>query len=694
MPITTNLDKFELLNQFRNGNLFAGSTSEFAGTFVACVGETVQASYELDISWYAAASPGDEWQVEALAVERAVGSFSDDGFAVGQTFEYFADWATSNSTGQDFVGEITAITLSGKRITFTVSSGTVTTGATTTAGIQAQADLPANMPDAAILRFNLLPNGSTFSNTSELTGTAQAWYASGIDVAGGTVSNMQKVGSFSGWLTGSATIERNGTGPTKNQATYKIVHTFQVLPFYEIGYLPNLQNGTVPALWQSELNYLFEVEFRSGLNNTASAKVARPALPAGETAWFEQAPGGFYSRYSITSVSYEDTATGNPVASVQIDKKTTTTFTATRLGVPGSTAGFSVSEKVFVYIAYLPEQQSEYQQTPTTLAQNFVFDQLPAFIGDPANTGTGVIKRCEATVSAGVVTVEVDTEYNSAQQVQIGAGASYMLFVQVGDTTLTVANTDRTMLVVDAAQYTGAAFIEGLATWTKFNTLTHPRALGAATGVDSAGSVNQWDEDGILVDFGFELDTTKNSKVDGLTIALVAYKTADDSYFLLDTYTYNLAGGVTSQGVQQYNISASRGYLLRAGDQFNFVKLTTGTAGAGTQGYTGAFAQKIKWQDWLLNPAADPVFFDPAETNDNLNYKSDNYSGVNGYEVRVLAILDLTGENDNGIQGIGRETKLSATLDLFDYGISDDGNWSGQFTRLTPTTRPTLTRSY
>ena len=687
MPIITNLRSFELRNQLRNGDSFVGSTSEFATNFVGAVGETLQATYQIDLSWFAEATPGDAWELEALAIERQIGSFVDDGFAVGQTFEYFSTWATYNSTSEDFVGEITAITLNGRRIEFTVSSGSVTpTSAITTAGIQCQVNDPDNMPDAAILRFNVLPNGQSFSNISELTQTGQSWYAANIDVVGSTTETMYPVGVNQGWKTGSATIERNLANLIKNGATYEIVHTFQVAPFFTVDYLNDLQNGTTPALWQQELNYYFEIEFRDGLNNTNSAKFVRPDRPLGASSWFNQSPGGFFSRYTIaTGPTHTDTTTSDPVDSIQVDARTTTTFTITRLGVPGSSAGFNASERAIVYIAYLPELQSEYQQTPTDLEANFIFDQITGVDGLAPTTGTGVFKECEVSVAGGVMTVTVQTEYSSAEQVKIGADSSYMLWVMVGDTSVPVNDSDRTPVLVEVGDYTRQVFIPNLASFQSFNLLTHERELNTDAGADPTKLINAWPEDGVLIDFELQLDTTKQAAIDSITFLLTAYK-ADGTYFELDSYEYDISNGVTSGGVQQFNIDDTRGYILRVGDQFNLVELDTAAAGAGTQNYTGVFAQKANWQDWLFNAAVDPVFYDASQPQNNLNFKSDNYSDLNDYEIRILAIVDLTGVDANGIAGVGRLIQTSAELDMFDYDVSDDGTWTGTIQTLDPDT--------
>jgi hypothetical protein len=115
--------------------------------------------------------------------------------------------------------------------------------------------------------------------------------------------------------------------------------------------------------------------------------------------------------------------------------------------------------------------------------------------------------------------------------------------------------------------------------------------------------------------------------LNSLEFALVAFNTVTNSYFTLDApYFINTAGAVVSGGVQQINITQSRGYTGLFDENFNRVEVRAGAKVGDLQAYNFLFSQKIRWQDWLNNPNADTIFFDNTKPQNNLNFKSSNYS--------------------------------------------------------------------
>ena len=115
------------------------------------------------------------------------------------------------------------------------------------------------------------------------------------------------------------------------------------------------------------------------------------------------------------------------------------------------------------------------------------------------------------------------------------------------------------------------------------------------------------------------------------------------------------------------------------GDQFNDVTITVGANVGGIQHYTGVFAQKISWQEWINNLSVDTVFFNPTEPNNNLNYKSSNYSLLNGYEIRLAVYSNLDGVNVFNVAGNTNYLFVSPTITVYDYdkdGVTPPPIWS------------------
>ena len=247
--------------------------------------------------------------------------------------------------------------------------------------------------------------------------------------------------------------------------------------------------------------------------------------------------------------------------------------------------------------------------------------------------------------------------------------ANYLIAVQLGNVFLSSANSDRAMLLADVNNYDESADIEGLLDFTTFDILTHEKPLISGNGTTN---VTAWDEDGILLDYRFNLNLNKSAVLNSLKAMLVAYDPATKKYFELDTYDYNIFPSIVSGGVQQLILDDTRGYILKQGDQFNDVKLSVSDNFSNFQNYNGVIAQKFSWQDWIENLDVDTIFFDSTKPNNNFNLKSSNYSFLNGYEIKLAFLGNVFGTSDMGVSGFTDYLALSPALTIYDY--KKDGN--------------------
>ncbi len=79
------------------------------------------------------------------------------------------------------------------------------------------------------------------------------------------------------------------------------------------------------------------------------------------------------------------------------------------------------------------------------------------------------------------------------------------------------------------------------------------------------------------------------------------------------------------------------------------------------------FGQKINWKDWVYNRNANTLFYNNAQPNNNLNYKSSNYSDVNDYEIRLGVQANIYGVDDLGRSGNTDYFFLSQQIQVNDY---------------------------
>jgi len=153
----------------------------------------------------------------------------------------------------------------------------------------------------------------------------------------------------------------------------------------------------------------------------------------------------------------------------------------------------------------------------------------------------------------------------------------------------------------------------------------------------------------------------------------MAYKSATE-YFDLNNYTFDIASAIISGGIQEIDIDTTRGYLLEDTDEFNKVVISKGSLVGTKQYYEVQIGQKISWQEWNKNFDCDTVFYDKTKDNDNLNYKSSNYSDVSGYNIVIGIMANVSGLNSVGTAVNTYYLTKSPSLTIKDY--EDNTNWT------------------
>jgi len=657
-------------NEFKNGAGFTDSLADFTTNFTGSVMENVKLVKEIDISWDSEASESDIFDVDGINLRitrRGSGSFINDGFSIGDKFDFYDETPVL-----DFTGEITSI--SDSLIIFTVISGTPTS---TVNGYRKAVMRGLTDLTALIYGFGLIGNSETFNIESKVSGNDQAYYGSeiGIDSGGGRSTafvDLQKLGSYKDWQTGSLKC-RYVSNPSTYVQRFEIEHVFTIVPYYLDGEISNLQDNVLPNLYAglNTLKYAYNPAFRTVLSNPNTEKSIESDRFLGSVAWYGENFNGFNSNYKVNSIDYEEQATTNAADGVLITTKTKVVIEVEKL-----LGNFIAGERAGVYISYLPEQLEYTDTILTDLKENFLFDNALNNEGLGAVNGSeNIISNFEIiNLSGNTMTLSFEVEYSLDQKLRLSAlnnqsPAQYLIAVQLGDVTIASGNSDRLILLADVNQYDESADIPDLLNFTKFDILTHNKQLGVLNGTTD---VTAWNEDGVLVDYTFNLDLNKEAVLNSLDFLLVAYDPITKKYFELDKYSFNIFPAIVSGGIQQLILNATRGYILKNGDQFNDVNLEVGANVANLQDYNGLISQKFSWQDWIENLDVDTIFFDPTKPNNNRNIKSSNYSFLNGYEIRLAFFGNVFGTSYLGVSGLTDYLVLTPPLTVYDY--QQDGN--------------------
>lgn len=665
MPLTVLLTDIKYFNEFKNDVGFASNPSDFTKNLSGSTMEKVKVLYTIEVNWFSSVTSSDPWSFDLSLgrINRSNGSFRADGFSPGDV----CAWSQNGVNTATIT--INSISQSGGTINFTLNSGSITSASN--AGLIAVTPLTALRNN-----FGVIENSDTFSIESLVTGSDQGYYTGGIgiDFGGGRDTNfvnMTPLGTNKDWQTGSMRV-RYVSNPAFDVQRFEIEHIFTIPSWYVQGELNNLLNKQITQLFdgQNSLKYVINPEFQTVLSNPNTGKSTIIDVDDGSVAWFQENFNGFQNNYQVNSIDYEEQATTNSASGLLIGSKTKVT-----IEVQKNNGNFSIGERAGVYVSYLPSQAEYTNTTLTDLIDNFIYDNAVNSNGLASVNGQDFIENFEIiNISGNTMELVFEVDYSTLQKVRLSNLNSqgdiyYVIGVQLGDNSLSSANSDRVMLIGDVNQYDESADIPDLLDFTKFDIYSHDRIIG----VDSGNTdLTAWIEDGIALDYTMSLNLNKSAVLNSLDFILLAYNPSTENYFELDKYSYNIFPSVVSSGIQQLSLNSTRGYILDVGSQFNKAELSIGANALGFQEYDGVIGQKFSWQDWIQNLNVDTVFYDSSQPNNNLNNKSSNYSLLNGYEIRIAFFGNLSGVSDLGVSGFTDYLYLSQPLTTYNY--EEDGN--------------------
>ena len=669
MGVVINVIESKFYNQFYNGVDFTDRLSESTNNLAASVMENVKVKQVIDVEWYAKSKDSsDTWTVDA-PVAAATGTISskntnfiNSGFSVGDSINY--EELTAGA-GQNFTGKITSI--SANLIIFDITSGS-------RENVDTDAIIRGLEPlTSLVYSFGLINNDDTFNVSSKVSGNDQAYYAAGIN---SNFTEMQKLANYKDWKTGSARVKSLGFVNAYSQR-FEIEHEFTVVPYYLDGQIENLENDLIPELLSGlrSLKYVYEPRFRTVLSDPNTEKSIQLENNLGSVAWFNENFNGFNNNYEVTSTSYQDANSLDSADGILVPSKTKITVVAKK-----ANGSFTSGERFGVYTSYLPSSDEYTDTTLTDLKENFLYDNALNSEGLAATDGSDFITNLTIASSGDTATITFDVEYSNSNKAFLSNKVSqdearFIIGVQVGDSSFASGNSDRVMILADVNNYDESADIPNLIKNTEMRLYPYEYQIGVD---DGFSSIKQWNEDGFAVEGTFDLNLNRSAVLNSLEFKLIAENSSTGKFFDLDNFVLNVSNPIIQNGIQMFNISDTRGYNLENGSQFNDVYLNGVSLTNGLQKYSFRFAQKISWQDWIANNLADSVFYNPSKPNNNLNFKSSNYSNLNGYDIKLSMFANVTGVNDLGVGGITNYHVLSPSITVYDYNQDSNSTpeWS------------------
>lgn len=693
MSLDVLVKKQEFRNQFYNGVNFGQSLTEFRNNLAGSIMEKMQVTIDVGVAWFSEIKTGSsgpsgwdegDWSFSGseMTLTRDSGSFIEDGFTIGDITEV----RTSNDSTSPFFSDKEVIVVTDRLMIIDM-------GATTSLDSTTNAIRPIGTTPLTAMKFNfgIIENNETLTFDSLVSGNEQGYYAVDVGLdSGGTRStsfvDCTYLGRYKDWITGSAKVKYVSTGAESSnyEQKFQIVHEL-IVPWYIVEDFDNLQTNTTPEILNgsNSYKYVFGGEFRVVLSNPNTGKPFESEDVLGSVAWYGENFNGFQSDYAIKSVAFEDAST-NTADGILISGETVIKITAEKLS-----GSFTAGDLVGVYISYLPTEE-QYQDTLlTTLVDNFIYDAAFVEDGAVADAGQDYITYIFAEIVSGDMEITVKTNFSAAQSATLAEAFSnnngnFLIGVQTGDTSISSGNSDA-VINYYLGEFDQSPDIPDLMDLNNFGIF--PMA-GDPDVVGSYTTLEAWIEDGLLCEFGFNLDLSKEAVLNSLELVCLAYNATTGQFFEIDTYPINI-NPIVKSGVQEIETTESRNYILATDDPYNEVIVETATKVGDLQYYVGRFAQKVPWQSWISNPDTDSVFYDKTKPENGLNLKSDQFSDVNDYEIHFGLKANLSGKSDLGVEGVTDYLLLSPKLTIngYDENKSAAGaSWTSEIKTINPQT--------
>lgn len=690
MAVEVNIISSKFYKQWINDTDFSVDTSNYCDNLAGLVMQKIKLVQQIKIQWSsrmlaAQNEPSNmQWSVTQVSstimtIDRGDGgSFLTDGFNNNDTIR-ITSCSTTGSTFQTFNdGIVSELTATHMKITF-LSATAVMQNNIFWWWINGITPLTS-----LVYNFGLIENNENYNDLSKATDESQGWYSlgtigdNGVSGRETTVVQMEGLGVSNAWENGNATVSYvdDDDSFTLFWQIFEIEHTF-IVPYFSYGNVSDLNNNILPSYLNgcNSLKYVFTADFRTVLSNPNTSKKAKVTNVLGSVGWFNESFNGFDSNYKLNSVTYTDSLLGSTNGCL-IGQTTIVTIEIEKL------AGNFGSDVVGVYFSYLPELKDEVSNTITTFEENYIYDNIFCEIGGGSQGGGNVLDDCLATASTNILTVTFNTDFSTTQQVKLSNLKSYVLGFEVGDSSKDSGVSD-VVILKSVNTFDDSSDIPNLMTFTN-EIYPYTEDFSTAGVTDFRG----WNEHNLAIKSSFILDLTKSAFVNSFEAYLVAYKTSNGSYFELDKYVFNMDNTLVTVGANTYQgllVDTTRNYPLVLGSEKNGVKITidqstmTGTSPK----YDIEFCQKFSWEDWIKNFDVNPIFTNFSKDQNNLNFKTSNYSNLFGYKIRMMFKFNVGGISYLGVQNDTDYLFFTPDFRIFDYDL--DGNVTPNFTQVIET---------
>jgi hypothetical protein len=604
------------------------------------VGDVIDLTLQLDVEISSLSSFSNPNMVtNGDRITRQTGSWYDDGFVENQTIQLTYDLTidpapTGTVTFDATIKTLTPTIMICENILEVGGGGATslpnvtfpyTDGTTTLSGLSI---ISTASVEGLEMEYGLVTNTQTQAGTttSLIDGSTTSFVHPSIDASSGTVLTLNSTGYKSGASILSSTIK--GLGINGSIQSFEINIKYILTPLFES--ITDLQTPvTLPSFYDNTecIGDSFKIKFlpQSGNPNASVSTASTETKLLGNTGFFEENYNGQINNFSIDS--YSLFVNGLPVTGIQTSGVTSFTIV---LNDPNGTA----ASRYKMAFAWTPDDEALYSDNGYYNHENLLYNGLNDNSPLSFATGSGLyngysnasgaimdIELTSVTNAGGLTTFKgkfrpnaTFTTYMDSQQT---GDKKYLIWLSAADPSLSASLSDRVSLVVDSSSFTEEAV--SYQSWDVSNSfLEHPEPA-QQVGVSFYSGCS---EDEILARSVIKLDTSKNETVEEVTFEIQGYNSVTQQSYILESNSYDTSIFVKdSAGIQQIALDKTRGFLMAAGVDKNFVKVERSPIDdLGTiVGYKALYAFRGRWEDWIANSNVPSQFYDNLELNNNLN---------------------------------------------------------------------------
>jgi len=610
----------QIFKEIVNGSSFTDNPSVFDTFLKSNAISKNQAIYSVSLSWESKAQIGIDFTISGNTITRPNGSFIDDGFIDGDAIEIVHNGAATTSTRNISSVSDTILIYDSTPLGDEVANNIQIHGITDLTGVE--------------FTYLLTENANTFTEANQQDGSVMQFRIDNLNTSFqlATFSANPITGE-----NGKFECRKITVGQARVQE-FEFKHEFINFPYFLDAERAAFEGGSNINILENSrcLKYAFRFKAGKTSQNPNERKFVFETENLGNTGGFDENFNGNTAAFAVESITYTDTG-ANIIDSLDVLNDTNVEI------LVNSPTGINLdaNHKVIVYFSKLPEDNDIDQSK--TFEENFVVDSLLTERGAGAVSSTAIedLIVTAGTPASDQLKVNFTMRFNASQQAMLNDGDSYIISVEVDD--LNNLNTFTTNARADVNTVTKSADVEGLFTVTEFGYYRQDMEAGIDT---PFSDFKGWNEDMILQDLTFGLDTALSAKIQDLTFRLVAFNTVTESFFEIYSNKTDLETAVQdNNGVQQINIESDLNYNLPNGDNFKRSYLeNNGTLGT-LQLYRWRFPFRLSYADYLPLNDVDGVFFDNSQPLNGLNQKLSNYSGVNDYEIRVFVEANVSNDD-------------------------------------------------